>query len=157
MFCVVELRLQVADELLLLVAERPRAADERTRLDDEAWRHAMKGHSVVHTGLREAQELADVSRRLVWKELDRDRSGARIEDGAVRRELPGRFRGERFRLGWRRIANGDALDLDAFGRQPFFVNRRLRDFLNDIHPVGHVAEDSVLAIETWLIHDDDEE
>ena len=47
----------------------------------------MKGHSVVHTGLGEAQELADVSRRLVWKELDRDRSGARIEDGAFSHDV----------------------------------------------------------------------
>ena len=48
-------------------------------------------------------------------------------------------------------------DLDALGRDPFVVHRRLGDLLQHLDAVGDVAEHGVLVVEGRLIGEDDEE
>ena len=71
---VVELRRQRADDLLLLLGERP-ARGEETGLNHEALHDAVEGGAVEHAGGGQPQEGADVLRRLVREELDGDRTG----------------------------------------------------------------------------------
>ena len=80
---VVELRREVVNELLLLFGQRRRARVHRAGLNDEARRDAMKRHAVVDARLGQAQELSHRFARLVRKELDRDRAGARVENRPI--------------------------------------------------------------------------
>jgi hypothetical protein len=48
-------------------------------------------------------------------------------------------------------------DLDAFDSHALVVDWSLGDLLDDLHAVGHVAKHRVLAVESRLIDDDDEE
>ncbi len=114
---VVELRLQVAHQLLLLLGQRP-ARRQRAGLDRRSPHDAMERGAVVDAGRGEPQEVADVLRRLVRKELDRDRAGGRLEHRAIlSRARAGDSVGERLRLGRRRVANRRRSNLDPLGRR----------------------------------------
>ncbi len=91
---------------------------------------------------------------LVDEELDRDRTGARIEHGAVRAEFRGGLGDE-----WlgRRIADRHVADLDPLGDGALLVDRRLGDLLQHLDPVRDVREHGVLVVERRLIGEHDEE
>ena len=80
-----------------------------------------------------------------------------LENGAMRREVGGRLGRERLRFRRRRIADGDAANLDPLGRRATFVGSGFRDLLDDVEALGDASEDRVVAVERRLIGHADEE
>ena len=155
---VVELRLQVVHQLLLLLRQRS-PAGRGSGLNRESLHDAMERGAVVDTRRREPQEVPDVLGRLVAEEFDRDRAGRRVEHRAYCESVGGSVR--------RRTAPAPAAacpgsrpsrNRDAFGgRRTVGSQRRLGDLLDDVHAFGDTAEHGVLAVERGLVGDADEE
>ena len=95
MLGVVELRLQVVHQRLLLFRQGRGAAGERAGLDREPLHDPVEAGARVDAGRGQAQEVAHVLRGLRAEQFDGDRAGAGVEDSAVLRELLGRVGGER--------------------------------------------------------------
>ena len=84
---VVELGGERVNRVRLRVVHGPRARAHVAALDDEPRHHAVEGGTFVDAHRRQAQEVTDVRRGLVREELHGDVTAARLDDGAIVRQL----------------------------------------------------------------------
>ena len=126
-------------------------------LDDETGYDPVERDAVVDAGVDEPEEVADVVRGAVRIHVDRDTAVGGVEHRPVGGQLRVGLGGERRNLGRRLVANRHPVHDDALGGAPLGVDRGLGDPRDDVHAVGDLAPDGMLAVEPRLIDDADEE